>query len=274
MAGQRPQPQHQPYTEPPSEWDVEENTHMISKLGYVPRESRGDHSPEYFDTETVTAADRSKFRTRKRAKRSSPVVKILVGVVALLLVGGIGFGVWALVTGGDEDSGDGLTYSPLAKPCDALDSSPIDSLADGKVTPTRDEVSKNAHSSEQYCDAGFGKDGGSLSIHTQVFKRDAGAKNAYKDSLAEFKLNADEAEKSGGAEQVIKDVDGVGTKAFSLQYVAAEGSKTVDYMLGYYDDNAYIEARVTVFNGAASDAEVAKYAKELAGKYMDNWAAA
>lgn len=270
----RPDPR---YAEAPSEWDSDENTHMISKLGYVPKESRGDHAPEYFDTETVTAADRSKFRTRKRAKKSSPLMKVLAGVIALLVLGGIGFGVWTLVNSGGDANDGGLAYAALKKPCDALDTSPIESLVSGsKVDVTKDEVEKNAHSTEQFCETTYGKtgEGGYLSVHSMVFKRDAGAKNAYEDAMEEAEANAEEAEANGGAKQVIEPVDGVGAKAYSLLFVAAEGSKTVDYMLAYYVDNAYIETRLSAFNGAASEKDVRKYTEDIAAKYMENWAGA
>lgn len=251
---------------------------MISKLGYVPKESRGgDHAPEYFDTETVTAADRSKFRTRKRAKKASVVSRILAGIVALVVLGGIGFGIWFLVGSGADDKGNGLTYAALSKPCDKLDPAPIKDITKGSdVKATKDEVEKHAHSTEQFCEASFGKpgEGGSVAVNTQVFKRDAGAKNAYEDALDEAELNAKEATETGGGEQLIEPVEGIGSKAFSNTRKAAKGSKTVDYTLVYYQDNAFIETRLSVYNGAASLSEVKGYTKAVAQKYMENWAAA
>lgn len=275
-AGAIPEQRPRPYGQdgrghneiPTGQWGAEdeENTVMIGKLGYVPRQARHPEMSEEFDTDNVSADDRHKFRTRKRAKKASPLAKVGVVGLVLVVVAAIGGGIWWLSSGDEESTSSGLAYEAVKKPCDLLDLSPLSGISGtDKVNKMRDEVDAKQHKTAQTCEVTLGEDGkvGSVQVYSEVFPRNAGAGNAFDRASEKAKTDSTETVKYAA-------VDGVKDGAFSVTRVPSADSKTIDYSLSLHDDNAYLYARVTLYDGTDAK-EVAKYAQAIAEKYLEGW---
>ncbi|HZE42054.1 MAG TPA: hypothetical protein VE172_24930 [Stackebrandtia sp.] len=254
------------------EWSFEENTRKIEKLGYVPRDARGAFDEESFDVDRETADDRSKYRKRRRAKKASIGARLGLAAIVIVVVVALVGGVWYLVSGGGSDAKSGPAFATLDKPCSPLDTSPMKSVINGaKLTKQQDTTEKQEHSSQQHCDMAFGGagKGGDIQANSEVYRRDAGAKNAFDDAASESK----DAVKQHADLQTFTKLSNVESGGFAVVRKPDAKSKTVDYSLNVYRDNVFLEIRVSVYNGAASERQVAGYSKDIAKKYLDNWAA-
>jgi hypothetical protein len=248
-----------------SDWE-DENTRMIGKLGYVPPEARHIDASEEFDTENVTAADRVKYRSRKRAKKASPLVKIGVIAAVVVVVAGLGGGIWWLASGEDEAAGSQLTYEAVDKPCTLLDLDSLQGVSGADESKEmRNETETKQHKSEQICEVTLGKDGsvGSVQVYAEVFPRDAGASNA-------FEHGQDDAKESTTENVTYDKVAGLADGAFSVSRVPSQDSETVDYSLYLHHDNAYLYTRVSLYKGTTPE-DAAGYAKAIAEDYLAGW---
>lgn len=256
-----------------SQWDAEEDdTRMVAQLGYVPPEARHSSMTGEFDVDSVTAADRTKYRTRKRAKKASPLAKLgtagIVVVVVLALIGGI----WWLNSGSGDGDASTTTYSAVNKPCEMLQDSSLEAVPGGdKSKQMRNESKKKTHKSEQTCDVILGSKGsqGSLQIYSEVFSsKTKGASNAGAQNT--FEHGAKQAKATAGDNITVDKVKGVADGAFAVSRVPSQSSKTVDYSLHLVDDNAYLYTRVALYKGSTAK-DAAKYAKTIATDYLSTW---
>ncbi|GAA4923329.1 hypothetical protein LX16_5125 [Stackebrandtia albiflava] len=244
------------------DWAYEENTKAISRLGYVPPEVRGN-GPADFDADRVSAEDRVRFRARRRAKKTSPLVKTLVIVGVVLVVGLVGTGVWWLSSGEETADDSGLAYEALEQPCAPLDTSVMSDLS-GDVQPLAEESDTIGSKTEQVCAVRIGTEpgtGADVEVSTVVFTRDAGARN-------EFEHVAGKAEEADP--DTFATLDGIGEAAFVVSRPWSEDTGTADYSLHLYDGNAYLYARIVVYS-EMSETEIADRAAAVARGYLDNW---
>jgi len=250
-------------------WEDDENTQMIGKLGFVPPEARSmNPEDDRFNLDRLHD-NNTKVRARKRAKKASPLAKVggVVAVVAVVAL--LGGGVWWLTSGEDPADESGLAYEVLDAPCDALDTTPLEDLSAGSnELPPLEESREIGSKTEQKCaislsaEAGTGVD---VEVSSTVFSRDAGAKNEFRDA-------AEEAEEAATDTRVYAEVDGPGTDAFTVARTWQTDTGSADFSLYLYDANAYLHVRVTIYSvDEVSDSEVAAHATEVATTYLDNW---
>ena len=260
----RPKDHFEPATD---QWAYDENTRMIGKLGYVPPEVR--HPGGITDDSDPTksrADDRVKYRTRKRAKKASPLAKLGVAGIVVVLVAALGGGIWWLTSGSDETSEDQNAYSPLEKPCELVDSEVLKGVPGaGSFKVLRDEADAKTHKTQHTCDGSLGKDGagGNVQVYAEVFEREASAKNAYEH--AEEDAQANESDTTS-----VSKVDDMDVVAFSVERIAEEGDSAVDYSLHLRDENVYFYTRVSLYDGSSTD-DVTKYTKDIATRYLESW---
>lgn len=233
---------------------------MIGKLGYVPPEARHD-STDDFDIDRLSSQDRSKFKARRRARKTSPLVKT-AGIAGLVLVvAAVGMGIWWL-TGDDEpETESALTYQALDAPCAPLDVASLSDLST-EVTPMIEDVNEIGSKTEQRCAAQVGTEpgtGADVEVTSTVFGLDAGARNEFEH--VQGKLS----EQEGYAE-----VSGVGEDAFVVSHPWSDDTGTADYSLHSWDGNAYLYTRVVVYT-EVDEEDIAQRTSAIAQTYFDNW---
>ena len=249
------------------QWSYEENTRMIGKLGYVPPEARNPGGiTDDSDPTQNRADDRVKYRARKRAKKASPLAKLGVVGIVVLLVAVLGGGIWWLTSGGDDAVEDQNAYSPLEKPCDLLNADVLgDVPGSGSFKVLRNEVDAKTHKTEQTCDGSLGDDGagGNIQVYAEVFERDASAKNSFEHA----RKNAEDGASDTTAFTTVDDLD---MSAFAVERTPGEGDQTVDYSLHLRDANTYFYTRVSLYDGTDPE-QVAQHAKDIAKRYLESW---
>ncbi|MGH8793751.1 MAG: hypothetical protein ACRDXX_14050 [Stackebrandtia sp.] len=274
-------------------WDQDESTRMIGKLGYVPPEARHESLDDGFDDgpggrsewsgddgpgrgrgewpsdpDRLTSADKSKYRARKRARKKSPWAVLGVLVLVIAVVGGLVVGgMWLFSRGGDDDSGSGLKYEALDKPCEPLDPAVVEDVA-GELSELTNEADHKSNKSEQTCEvandvAGEGGVGVNVRVTAEVYDLEARAPKSYSRDKEAFEADEE-------SPDVFAEVDGVGEAAFSLTRMAEDDSSS-SYQLHLYDGNAYVTTTVSVYGEDVSSVDVKSYAHEVAKTYLDNW---
>lgn len=244
----------------PNDWTYEENTRVIGKLGYVPPEARQD-APDKFDVDRMSPQDRAKFKTRRRARKTSPLVRIAVIAGLVLVVGAVGVGIWSLTGGEEAEPESELAYQALSAPCDPLDVGSLEDLST-EVTPMIEDISEIGSKTEQRCAIQVGNEPGSgadVEVTTTVFGLNAGARNEYEHVQGKL------ADTDGYAE-----ISGVGEATFVVSRPWSDDTGTADYSLHAWDGNAYLYARVVLYTEISED-EIADRAATIAGTYFDNW---
>ncbi|WP_460546545.1 hypothetical protein [Glycomyces halotolerans] len=233
-------------------WGGGEGTQAIGKLGYVPKETR----------------KRSDFqKVRSRARKSSPIPKIIAAVVALGLVGLAGW--WWL----NRDDGpaeeeaveSGLTYARSEEPCGLADTAALDGLVDGVEPEPVGETRDRQRGWEQSCVLTYGEaDSASalLEFDGTVFESDAKAGVNYE-------LGAGEVAEMADPWTVIEPAPAIGDQAAAVSRVVEEG--TSNYQLHLQDDNIYLVVRLSVVDSGLDQQGMTDLAMELATSYLDSW---
>ncbi|QSB06018.1 hypothetical protein [Natronoglycomyces albus] len=231
----------------------DEGTELIGKLGYVPKEMRGERGAK------------KKYRSFGRKKRSSPWAKAAIGAAALALLGGVGWWVWQL--GDDEtEADDGLTYSALETPCDMLDLGPLSTWADVDSPDRIDEPEPNErnYGTEQKCSYGWNLDSGTgmtVDLESTVFGADARARTNHDMSTRNL------AEETGWDLYDSPDL-GNNTVAAVRSWSAETGSS--NYQVHVQDANMYLVLRLSVYS-EVSDEELSESANAIVESYLLNW---
>ncbi|MFG3341981.1 hypothetical protein [Glycomyces sp. NPDC048151] len=236
-----------------SEWGGGNETTTIGRLGYMPKEPRR----------------RSDFqKVRSRARKSSPVPKIIVGVVALALVGG---GVWwfmsrdegAESTGGSDPS---LTYEGSSEPCSLVDTAPLDSIVDGAEPTAVGDAEDKSRGWVQTCSLTYGDAARAtalVEVESTVFDTDAKAS-------VNFELGTGDIGELGEAWTLVEPAPEIGDQAAAVARVPS--GETSNFHLHVQDDNSYTVVRISVSPDAAMDQQgLNDLALEIANGYLANW---
>lgn len=236
------------------EWGVGNETTTIGRLGYMPKEPRR----------------RSDFqKVRSRARKSSPVPKVIIGVVALALVGG---GVYWFMNR-DDDGGENtagtetnLTYDGSDEPCSLVDAGPLESVVDGGEPEAVGDAEEKTGGWFQTCSMTYGEAERAtalLEVDGTVFETDARA-SVY------FELGTSDVGEPGAAWTLVEPAPEIGDQSAAVARVP-EG-ETANFHLHVQDDNAYVVVRLSVSPDAALDQQgLTDMALEIANGYLENW---
>jgi hypothetical protein len=236
-----------------SDWGGGETT-AIGRLGYMPKEPRR----------------RSDFqKVRSRARKSSPLPKIIIGVVALALVGG---GAWWFMnrdttdesaTGGGDPN---LTYANSEEPCSLVDPGPLEAVVNGEQTEPVAEAEQKSGGWEQRCTMTYGEPeraAALLDIEGTVFDSDARAS-------VNFELGTRDIGEAGEALTLVDPAPSIGDESAAVARVVADG--TSNFHLHVQDDNVYLVVRLSVAPDAGLDQQgLTDLTTELANAYLQNW---
>jgi hypothetical protein len=235
------------------EWGGGNETTAIGRLGYMPKEPRR----------------RSDFqKVRSRARKSSPIPKIIIGVVVLALVGG---GVWWFMnrSAGDEagsDSPSNLTYANNEEPCSLVDAAPLEAVVDGAEPESVGDAEDKSRGWVQSCSMTYGEPeraAALLEIEGTVFDTDAKAS-------VNFELGTRDLAESGEAWTVVDPAPSIGDQSAAVARVPEDG--TSNFYLHLQDDNVYVVVRLSVSQDAGLDQQgLTDLTTEIANSYLENW---
>lgn len=237
-----------------AEWGSGGETTAIGRLGYMPKEPRR----------------RSDFqKVRSRARKSSPIPKIIIGVVVLALVGG---GVWWFMNrdDGSETTAGGtetnLTYDGSDEPCSLVDAAPLESLVDASDPEAVGDAEDKSRGWVQTCSMTYGEPDRAaalLEVEGTVFETDAKAS-------VNFELGTGDIGETGEAWTLVDPAPSIGDQSAAVARVVTDG--TSNFHLHVQDDNAYVVVRLSVSKDAALDQQgLTDLAVELANGYLENW---
>jgi hypothetical protein len=235
------------------EWSGGNETTTIGRLGYMPKEPRR----------------RSDFqKVRSRARKSSPIPKIIIGVVALALVGGGVY--WFMNRDGGAESTTGtetnLTYEGSDEPCSLVDTAPLASIVDGAEPEAVGDAEQKSRGWVQSCSMTYGEAQGAtalLEVESTVFDTDAKAS-------VNFELGTSDIGELGEAWTLVEPAPEIGDQSAAIARVP-EG-ETSNFHLHVQDDNAYVVVRLSVSKDAALDQQgLTDMALAIANGYLENW---
>lgn len=236
-----------------SEWGGGGETTTIGRLGYMTKEPRR----------------RSDFqKVRSRARKSSPIPKIIIGVVALALVGGGAYWFLNRDEGGDGAGGTetNLTYEGSEEPCSLVDAAPLESIVDGSEPEAVGDAEQKTRRWVQNCTMTYGEAERStvlLAVDGEVFDTDAKASVNYE-------LGTTDIGAQGETWTLVEPAPEVGDQSAAIASVR-EG-QTANFHLHVQDDNAYVVVRLAVSPEAAMDQQgLTDMAMEIANGYLENW---
>jgi hypothetical protein len=235
-----------------SEWGGGNETTNIGRLGYMPKEPRR----------------RSDFqKVRSRARKSSPVPKIIGAVVALALVGG---GVWWFMNrdeGGESAGGEdsNLTYTGSSEPCSLVDTAPIDSIVDGAEPEAVGDAEDKRSGWAQSCDLTYGEvERATALVEVESMVLDSDAKASVNFELGTGDLGEQE------AWTLVDPAPSIGDQSAAIARVPEDG--TSNFHLHVQDDNSYTVVRISVGADAAMDQQgLQDLALAIANGYLENW---
>ncbi|THV22031.1 hypothetical protein [Glycomyces paridis] len=253
---------HQPFEEAAfaddrsqGDWGGGAETTTIGRLGYMPKEPRR----------------RSDFqKVRSRARKSSPIPKILIGILVLALVGGGAW--WWMNRPAEEDAGqaaaEGLTYAGSEAPCSLIDRTTLEAVVDGAEPVEAPAGEEKSRGWVQSCSLTYGepeKAAALLEIEGTVFDTEAKAS-------VNFELGTREIGELGEAWTAVDPAPEVGDENAAVARVVADG--TSNYHLHVHDDNVYMVVRLSVAKDAELDEQgLTDLAAGLAATYLENWRA-
>ncbi|WP_133884163.1 hypothetical protein [Glycomyces sp. NRRL B-16210] len=235
------------------DWSGGAETTAIGRLGYMPKEQRR----------------RSDFqKVRSRARKSSPLPKILIGVVALALVGAATW--WFVSRPSEEAAGTetaaGLTYAGSEAPCSLVDAAPLESVVNGTEPVESADGEQKSRGWVQSCSLTYGepeKADALLEVEGTVFDTEAKAS-------VNFELGTREIGDMGEAWTLVEPAPEIGDETAAVARVVAGG--TSNYHLHIHDDNVYMVLRLSVAPGADLDEQgLTDLASQLAASYLENW---
>lgn len=235
------------------DWGGGTETTTAGKLGYMPKEPRR----------------RSDFqKVRSRARKTSPIPKIIIGVVALALVGG---GTWWFMNrpAADETTtgaAAGLTYAPSEEPCSLVDAAPLEAAVNSSDPETVAQAEEKSRGWAQSCTMTYGEPeraAALLEVESTVFDTDAMAS-------VNFELGTGDIGEKGEAWTPVDPAPSVGDESAAVARVVAD--ETSNFHLHVQDDNVYLVVRLSVAPDAALDQQgLTDLATQLASAYLENW---
>ncbi|WP_205324357.1 hypothetical protein [Glycomyces sp. YM15] len=236
-----------------SEWGGGGETTTIGRLGYMPKEPRR----------------RSDFqKVRSRARKSSPVPKIIGAIVVLALAGG---GVWWFMNR-DDDGGDGaggtetnLTYEGSSEPCSLVDTAPIESIVDGAEPEAVGDAEQKRSGWIQSCDLTYGEvERATALVEVDSMVLDSDAKASVNFELGTGDIGEQE------AWTLVDPAPSIGDQSAAIARVPEEG--TSNFHLHVQDDNSYTVVRISVSGDTAVDQQgLTDLAVAIANAYLENW---
>lgn len=236
-----------------SDWGGGGETTAIGRLGYMPKEPRR----------------RSDFqKVRSRARKSSPIPKIIIGVVALALVGGGAW--WFLNRDTAEETGTGgdpsLTYAGSEEPCSLADPAPLESVVDGEPSEPVAEAEQKNTGWVQSCTMTYGEP----TLAAALVEFDSTVYDSDAKASVNFELDTGGLGEQGEALAPVDPAPAIGDQSAAVARVVTDGTST--FHLHVQDDNVYLVVRLSVAKEAALDQQgLADLTTELANAYLENW---
>jgi hypothetical protein len=237
-----------------SEWGGGNETTTIGRLGYMPKEPRR----------------RSDFqKVRSRARKSSPIPKIIVGIVVLALAGG---GVWWFLNrdeGGESAGGTetNLTYGNSEEPCSLVDAGPLESVVDGAEPEAVGDAEQKSTGWVQSCSMTYGE----AEQATALLQIESTAFDSDPKASVNFELGTKDITEKGEAWTLVDPAPSLGDQAAAVARVPDDGG-TVNFHLHVQDDNSYTVVRLSVTGDAGLGQEdLVDLATQIANAYLENW---
>ncbi|WP_460499248.1 hypothetical protein [Glycomyces tarimensis] len=238
--------------EPAGSWGAGEGTTAIDKLGYVPKETRR----------------RSDFqKVRSRARKSSPWPKIIAAIVAVGLLGGVGW--WWFNRDEPPEQTDaaaaGLTYGSSEEPCSLVDAAPIEPYVDGVEPETAASAEQKSRGWEQSCVLTYGAADSAVALlefEGVSFESDAKAS-------VNFELGAREVSEMAEPWTAVEPAPEIGDQAAAVVRVVDEG--TSNYQLHVQDDNVYLILRLSVVDSGLDQQGLSDLSVALTSSYLNAW---
>ncbi|HEU5128468.1 MAG TPA: hypothetical protein VFU12_10810 [Glycomyces sp.] len=238
--------------EPTDSWGGEEGTTAIGKLGYVPKETRR----------------RSDFqKKRSRARKTSPVPKIIAAVVALGLLGGIGWWWFNREDTGEatQEAASDLTYTNSEDPCSLADAGMLADYTGGVEPETSAEAEQKSRGWQQLCVLTYGAPDSSVALlefEALAFESDGKAS-------VNFELGAREVAELTDSWTQVDPAPEVGDQAAAVAAVVDEG--TSNYQLHVQDDNVYLVVRLALVDSGLDQQGLTDLTAGLTDDYLAAW---
>lgn len=233
-------------------WAGDEGTTAIGKLGYVPKETRR----------------RSDFqKKRSRARKSSPIPKVIAAIVALGLVGGIGWWWFNRDDSGEatQDTDTGLTYSGSEEPCSLVDAAPLDAHTGGVDPETTGSADQKSRGWQQLCVLTYGTPDNSVAL----LEFEAVSFSSNDKAAVNYELGAREVAELTDSWSQLDPAPEVGDQAAAVASVVEEG--TSNYQLHLQDDNVYLVVRLALVDSGLDQQGLTELTVELADSYLAAW---
>lgn len=230
----------------------DEGTTAIGKLGYVPKETR----------------KRSDFqKKRSRARKTSPIPKIIAAVAALALLGGAGWWWFNRDGSSDEttDTASNLTYGQNEEPCSLVDAAPLEEYTDGVEAEATAQAEQKNSGWEQSCALTYGAPDSSVALlefEAVSFETDARAS-------VNFELEASQIAELTDSWEQVDPAPEVGDQAAAVAAAADEG--TSNYQLHLQDDNVYMVVRLALVDSGLDQEGLTELTVQLADSYLAAW---
>ena len=237
-----------------SDWSSGGETTAIGRLGSV---STGHRSRRPSDFQ----------KKRSRARKSSPIPKIIAVVLVLGLLGGAGW--WWFSRddsnrSGEEASDPNLAYAASEEPCAFVDTAPMGEHVEGEPE-TSQETRDRQRGWEQSCTLTYGEAESStalLEFESTVFESDAKA-------AVNFDLGYGQVSDSEETWTTVESAPEVGEQSAAVSRVVDEG--TSNYQLHVQDGNVYLTVRLAIVDSGLDEAGFGELARQLAESYLSAW---
>ncbi|WP_156926105.1 hypothetical protein [Glycomyces arizonensis] len=236
---------------PTGSWGDEEGTTAIGKLGYVPKEPR----------------KRSDFqKKRSRARKTSPIPKIIAAIVVLGLLGGAGW--WWFSR--DDSTGEqtqeaesGLTYGKSEDPCSLADAAPLEQYT-GDVEAEATAAAEQKNSGwEQSCTLTYG------AVDSAVALLEFEAVSYDSDARASVSFEMSTGGITGSWTQVDPAPE-IGAQAAAVVAIPDDGG-TSNYQLHVQDGNVYLIVRLALVDSGLDQQGLTDLTVQLADSYLAAW---
>lgn len=233
-------------------WAGDEGTTAIGKLGYVPKEARR----------------RSDFqKKRSRARKSSPIPKVIAAIAALGLVGGIGWWWFNRDDSGEtaQDTDTGLTYSGSEEPCSLVDAAPLQAHTGGVEPETSGSADQKSRGWQQLCVLTYGTPDNSVAL----LEFEAVSFSSNDKAAVNYELGAREVAELTDSWSQLDPAPEVGDQAAAVASVVEEG--TSNYQLHLQDDNVYLVVRLALVDSGLDQQGLTELTVELTDSYLAAW---